>query len=133
MSDCIDHGKKGNTLGKSEIAHRVAYCFNRGIPMKYIKGLVIRHKCDNPRCINPQHLLIGTHQDNMDDRQQRSRQAKGVNNGQARLTDSDVHIIRSSYVQGSRQYGQRALGRKFGVNHVTIALIIEGVTWAHVQ
>lgn len=53
--------------------HRVVYCQSRGLPLSAIEGIVIRHTCDVRRCINEDHLISGTHLDNMRDRSERGR------------------------------------------------------------
>jgi hypothetical protein len=53
------------------------------------------HKCDNPGCVNPEHIFIGNHTDNMRDRDEKGRVARGVNNGAAKLTESQVLKIRA--------------------------------------
>lgn len=118
-----------------ERIHRVAYCFTRSIPLSYIKGLVVRHTCDNPRCINPRHLLIGTQQDNMNDMLSRGRHvaSRGTANGNAALTYEQVQQIRTLYIKGSRVSGQRALGRQFGVSSTCILRIVRGDTWQNVE
>jgi hypothetical protein len=58
------------------------------------EGMVVRHKCDNPRCINPEHLELGTPQDNVRDMVERNRQAKGSRTGGAKLTEKDVIQIK---------------------------------------
>lgn len=78
---CILHGlsevpggyAQRKVKGKAYYAHRLAYCADRGVDIGSITGQVVRHSCDNPRCINPNHLLLGTHQDDMDDKSKRRR------------------------------------------------------------
>ena len=143
MSKCIEHNQKGTKEGyghtyskehnKVVRMHRLAYCFAKGIPLEHIRGLVVRHSCDNPRCINPQHLLIGTHKDNMDDMYARGRQPnhKGSLNGSAVLTEATVLIIRQKYSTAvKRSYA--VLAAEFGVTRATIAKIIKRKTWSHI-
>lgn len=75
------------------MAHRLSYSLNNGpIP----DGYVVRHKCDNPSCINPEHLEVGTQADNIADKVSRGRQARGSGAGRAILTEESVREIRSS-------------------------------------
>lgn len=75
------------------MAHRLSYYLNNGpIP----DGYVVRHKCDNPSCINPEHLEVGTQADNIADKVSRGRQARGSGVGRAILTEESVREIRSS-------------------------------------
>ena len=136
MSDCINwskclgkHGYGVTTRNyKTYLAHRLAYCDYHGIDHSDIKGLVVRHTCDNPKCVNPEHLVIGTHQDNVDDRKKRNRSAKGLATGAGKLTPEQVTYTRTHYVKNSREFGTVALGRKFGVHHTTIGAVVRGVT-----
>jgi hypothetical protein len=108
---------------KTQLAHRIAYEQAYGeIP----EGLVVRHKCDNPNCINPRHLELGTHEDNVRDRVERNRSAKGSNNGRAKLTEDDVRYIRST---DETTY---SLAQKFGVDRKAIRNIRQFKTWKHV-
>ena len=100
--DCIEHTQKGDAGGYGTTRykgvniklHRLAYCEHHNIQPSDIAGVVKRHTCDNPRCINPMHLLEGTHQDNMADKVHRGRSAKGVENGNSKLTPEDIIKIR---------------------------------------
>lgn len=140
MTDCIHHtdydsprGYGRRMLGGKVVgSHRVVYCEANNIPIKAIEGLHVRHTCDNPRCVNPEHLLIGTHQDNVNDKVARNRQVKGVDVHTAILSEEDVAHIRSVYKPRDRQVGASALGRLYGVHNTTINRIVNGKTWRSV-
>ena len=107
-------------------AHRYAYEMWVGpIP----SGLVLRHKCDNPICVNPDHLETGTQQDNINDRNARGRQAKGEKQHLAKLTEDDVVEIKVLLGFGM---SNRQIARQFGVSESIISNIKRGKTWAHV-
>lgn len=110
--------------GKTVGAHRVAYELANGpIP----KGSVLRHTCDNRYCVNPKHLVLGTHRDNMEDMTKRGRQAKGSQISTCVLTEDDVRFIRSSDKSGVE------LARILGISPVTISRIKRRLTWQHVE
>jgi hypothetical protein len=115
--------------GKAITASRKAFeLYNGKIP----DGLFILHRCDNPLCVNPEHLFAGTHQDNMRDRDIKGRvggiaiSSVGEGNVKAKLTEQDVLAIRSS------TEGSRALGKKYGVHRVTIQGIRRKKIWRHI-
>jgi plasmid maintenance system antidote protein VapI len=112
--------------GKTYPAHRIAYELTNGpIP----EGLLIRHKCDNPPCCNPAHLLPGTLLDNVMDRVERGRTRwfTGENVYCAKLTDENVAYIREQYQL--RQMSQPALARKFGVTVAAISSVVRNKSW----
>lgn len=136
-SKCIDHGLAGNKHGYAQrsikgvraLAHRWAYCIANGVELDSIAGKVVRHKCDNPRCVNPEHLVIGTVQDNVADRVERGRNGlryKGETNCNAVLTPDDIRAIR-------RRKGERGLAKEYGVSRMTISLIQRRERWAHIE
>lgn len=100
--------------------HRICYQYVVGdIP----DGLVVRHTCDNPKCYNPKHLLLGTDRENTQDRIERDRSAKGEQNGNVRFTAQEaLEIFRS---EGS--YSE--IARRFQTTHQTIRFIKLGVQW----
>ncbi|ASN73336.1 homing endonuclease [Acinetobacter phage vB_AbaP_B1] len=134
---CIDHGRRGNrdgytmckVTGVTRLMHRVVYCDHNKVPYDSIKGLLIRHKCDNPRCINPEHLETGTAQDNSNDMVSRNRQAKGLKHGMTKLTVEQVKYIRANYKAWCPENGAKALGLKFNVSPTTIRLVHKGLNW----
>ena len=90
-------------------------------------GLHVLHTCDNPLCVNPDHLFLGTHQDNMDDKVEKGRQARGEGHGRAKLTEDDVREIKSSDTPTGE------LANKFGVHYTTVLKVRLGERWTHVD
>lgn len=100
------------------MAHRVVWVLTFGpIP----EGLHVCHHCDNPGCVNPYHLFLGTQEDNMQDSARKGRQGW-------RLSREDIPKIRKLLTQG--KLTQREIGELFGVSHGTISDIKRGVRWA---
>jgi len=90
-------------------------------------GLCVCHECDNPPCVNPSHLWLGTFQEDMKDRDQKKRQAHGETMGSSVLTENQVQEI-----LGSRETHQDIADR-YGVAHCTIYQIKCGKAWEHVE
>jgi len=116
--------------GKNYIAHRVAWLLFRGeIP----NGLLVLHKCDNRRCVNPDHLFLGTHLDNARDKIAKGRDRynppRGTKVNSAKLTEAEVLEIRQIHAAG--EMGCRRLAKRFGVNKSTMCSILNGKTWKH--
>ena len=104
-------------------AHRFSYQYFHGrIP----EGLVVRHRCDNPLCVNPWHLETGTHQDNALDRVIRNRSTRGSTNGSAKLTEQQVLDIFHDERLPTR------IAEDYGVDHTTVRNIKNGKNWAHI-
>lgn len=93
------------------------YIDTHGLSLADIHGKVVRHTCDNPRCINPDHLVLGTQSDNMRDMTERKRHPSIY------LTDHYA-TIRASYVRGSSEAGQAALAKEYGTCQSHIGRII---------
>lgn len=107
----------------SHKAHRLSYQIYRGeIPL----GMQVCHKCDTPLCVNPEHLFIGTLQDNMHDRNSKRRQAHGVRHSRAKICEADVVAIRSSTETTV------SLSKKYNVGSDVISRIKNHKAWRHV-
>jgi hypothetical protein len=115
--------------GVSVSSHRIAY----GLVKDRWPGPdeLVRHKCDNPKCVNPHHLELGDHIDNARDMMERGRlvlhNQAGENNGGARLTAQNVSEIRVMFEAGMTNI---AIAARFGVHHATVSAIRRGKTWA---
>lgn len=139
LSNCTDHGARGDSRGyqriyhadtrNTQLLHRLVYCQASGKTLSSIKGLVVRHKCDNPRCVNPEHLEIGTSADNSRDAVIRGRIAKGRKIPQAKLDTDTVHYLRQMHISGDRQWGACAIARRLGMAQSTISVMLKGATW----
>lgn len=109
-------------------AHVVSYALTHGpIP----PGMSICHRCDNPPCVRPDHLFLGTQSDNAYDMfaKGRATRTRGMERANARLTDGDVRVIRSA----PRYWGLiRDLSAHYGVSTTTIRDIRNGQKWRHV-
>lgn len=138
---CIEHNQKGNKSGygnghwegRQVMLHRLAYCFNRKLPIAAIDGLVVMHTCDNPRCVNPEHLKLGSQGDNMQDMQDKGRMSTGSAHYISKLSEEDVLWARSVYTPRHKEFSCHALARRFGVNPTTMHNAISGKRWAHVN
>ena len=95
------------------------------------KGRTANHHCDNPSCLNPRHLYLGTMKSNMCDKYQRGRgnHPKGEQNSNSKLTEKKVRKIKRLYSGGVIQI---ELARRFGVNSGTISYIVNNKQWKHV-
>jgi len=111
---------------RRELAHRFSYRHHKGeIP----KGMLVRHTCDNPVCVNPDHLLLGTPADNMKDKVERGRAVgakRGVANHRAKLTEEQVSEIRHD------PRSCKVLGELHGVCPMLISKVKRRILWPHV-
>jgi hypothetical protein len=140
--------------GKQFGTHRISFIFNKG---EILPGLFVCHKCDNPACVNPEHLFLGTPADNTRDAAQKGRMAKGINNGhstkpentkrgkdhyrygnscktgigekngRAKLSRIDVIEIKNLYRSG---LSYRSIAKIFNVSLTAVRYIIIGRNWS---
>lgn len=108
-------------------AHRFAYEKAFGI---IPKGIVICHTCDNPPCCNPDHLFAGTTKDNSKDCVSKGRQAKGDKNGNSKLNDHVVRLIKEAHQKG---YTQTKIAEIYATDQTNVSKIVRGTAWKHVK
>ena len=114
---------RASCLGGRWLAHRLSWFFRHGeIP----NGLWVLHQCDNPSCVNPSHLYLGTSDDNISDMVSRNRTAKGARHSQAKLIQSEVDEIRRLYSEGA---ARKALVMRYRVSRQTIDRIVTFKNW----
>jgi hypothetical protein len=126
-----DHAGYGyfSLSGKTVKAHRVAWELTYGdIP----DGLCVLHRCDNPSCVNPEHLFLGDTVINNRDRaaKGRNRDQSGERHNNSFLTTADVLSIRAKFASGNYTYAQ--LSEIYGVHKMHIGGIIRRVYWRNV-
>jgi hypothetical protein len=128
--------------GKQDYAHRVAYFLATGI--KPPKGMDICHKCDNPPCVNPDHLYAGSRQDNVNDMKAKGRSAKGDRNGSRKhperfrrgerhgmaiLTEKTARWILKMYPTMSISSIAKVIKRPY----ITVYQVVRHINWAHLR
>lgn len=123
------YGRIGLTKARGYIfAHRLSYQIHFGsIP----DNLKVLHKCDNPGCVRPDHLFIGTMGDNNRDRARkgRSRPVKGESHGMSKIANQDVIQIRLLYESGRTV---TSLANEFGISRSQVSGIVHGRYWRHI-
>jgi hypothetical protein len=143
---CFPNGYGQFRIDKRQLgAHRVSWAIHHGeFPDA---SLCVCHRCDNPACVNPSHLWLGTHQENAADKKAKGRAnnphgqrhgsylhpestAKGERNGQALLSAQQVAAIRETYSRGGVR--QKDLALQFGIGQTTVSAIIRKTNWTHV-
>jgi hypothetical protein len=132
ISGCWEWTKKLHKYGygllapngsKWVTAHRVSWILFRG---QITLGMFICHKCDNPRCVNPEHLFEGTHQDNMDDAANKGRMSHGVNRWNASFDEIQIQEIKLLRERGETH---QAIADRLGASRRTVSHVLHGDTY----
>jgi len=103
--------------------HRYAYEYFNG-PLE--KDLLVCHKCDNPSCVNPEHLFKGTTQDNIDDKIKKGRLAYGRDAKDKWLDWDTVRNIRKDHKEGDKG---SELSKKYGISRQQISRVVNNQIW----
>jgi len=115
------YGRMTNREGRTRIASRISWILNRG---KVSDNMQVCHSCDNPACVNPSHLWIGTQDENMRDMSIKERSCK------TKLTAETVKEIRKNYSSG--EFTQRQLAKAHGIRQSSLWNILAGKSWRHI-
>lgn len=110
-------------------ATHVAYELHTGAPVP--DSMLIMHTCDNPPCVNPNHLRLGTVLENNRDRAEKDRSCQGERHTQTQLTEELVREIRRMYATGA--YSQQKIANQFGISQATVGRIVRRIWWKHVS
>jgi len=94
-------------------------------------GVCVLHKCDNPKCVNPSHLFLGSGADNMRDKINKGRQTKGEANGAPKLNEESVKAIRKMASKNKANRGE--IAARFGVSRRCISAVVSGAAWRHIR
>ena len=113
---------------KKRGAHRVSYELEHKI--KLTKDQHILHSCDQPSCVNPVHLSVGTNADNMRDKVEKGRQSRGMKCRNAKLTDEQVREIRRKFIGTVLM---RELADEYGVDTSVVSRIVNFKSWIHIK
>jgi len=126
---CIEHHQhaprygSGRYLGQVGGLHRIEYCKEHGLTLEDLKGKVLLHTCDNPRCIRVSHLVMGTQAENMADMASKGRSVGGEKHHNAAFTVAVVAAVRDA--QGT----QREIAREFNMSQSNVSRIRSGKAW----
>jgi DNA invertase Pin-like site-specific DNA recombinase len=129
MSECWETERERQIFSfqnKHILGHRVSYTLSKGeIPDK----MLVRHKCDNDKCINPEHLELGTHAENMKDRSERGRLCRGEKQHSSKLTDESAKKVFENI--GKKTLTETA--SEFGITKQSVWKIWKKKSWKHIH
>jgi len=109
--------------GRESKAHRVAYAKAHGLHIRDLDGMVVMHSCDNPSCVNPEHLFLGTQVENLTDMTNKGRRAVGSKHGRSKFTDADIQQIKELRRKGLTQ---RSIASMLGSSQSHVSRVLAG-------
>ena len=122
---------------KMQVAHRLSWMWanNKDVPV----GMLICHHCDNPSCVNPDHLFLGTNADNNRDCWSKGRNSnKGIDHSQSKFTEEQIILIKRHIAEADFEYGDKTAFCKFwapkiGVSWQAISGVLYNNRWSHIS
>lgn len=119
----VRHGGAGTPM---VLATRVSWAIHHSDPGQSL----VLHACDNPSCVNPKHLFLGSYSDNNKDMKQKDRHTKGERSGTAKLSE-----VKAIALKNDRKHGltMSALSQKYGVSAMQAHRIVTGKRWEHLR
>lgn len=134
-SGCWDWIGAGGSTGYGSVtyktkrisAHRISYELYKG---KIQKGLFVCHTCDNRKCTNPDHLFLGTIQENLKDMRDKKRHNLGSKNARSKLTEEEVVSLRK--MNRVRYFEQQELSKHFDITRSAVSFILNNKSWKHI-
>ncbi|KKL12805.1 hypothetical protein LCGC14_2532080 [marine sediment metagenome] len=136
LDECWIWQAKGRSRGYGQLwvkdkqrqlrAHRISWEFRYG---KIPNGLYVLHDCDNRLCVNPRHLFLGTHLDNIKDMVNKKRHTIGEKNPNSKLSNENVRIIKQRLNLG---HSSPNIAKDFDVSRWAVCLIKTGKRWKHI-
>lgn len=133
----IDHKGYGSLYGGAKRVRAHRYSYTIANPAQSIDGYYVCHKCDNPLCVNPKHLFLGTAKDNYDDMFVKGRSKLreritplGEDNPNSKITNQIVEKVLSLSQDG---YSGRAIAKVLELGSTTVSNILDGKTWTHIS
>lgn len=112
---------------KTRLAHRVSYQAYYGVTLR--RDEVLLHRCDTPACVRPDHLKVGTVEENNEDKLRKGRQCRGSKVASSVFSEDEVMDIRELKALG---FGVVEISRAYGVHHSTVGRILQKKNWTHV-
>jgi hypothetical protein len=111
------------------LAHRLSYEIHHGlIP----DGMVVMHMCDNPSCVNPSHLRVGSASENVRDAFNKGRRTSTFKTGAAHHA-AVLDAEKVKYIRANKQVSQTKMAKQLGCSRSAVAAVLEGRTWTHID
>ena len=117
--------------GRLVLAHRLSFELHKEpIPENdSYHGMCVLHKCDTPRCVNPDHLLLGTHEDNVDDMMQKGRHKVVMGSAHVNAKLTEEQALEIFHAEGD----QKEIAARYGVTQAAVSLIKRKKNWKHIH